>query len=1138
MLQVPLPTWAEHAMISGDARSATSARFEAPMRWGIEGVSASDEVFVLPVGTVTFLLTDVAGSTRLWSSEPDDVMRAAIVRHYEILTAAVDAHDGVRPQEQGEGDSIVAAFARPTDALAAAAVAQAALAAEAWMTSESLRVRMAIHTGEAHLRDDANYAGQAIIRAARLRNIGHGGQVLVSGTTRDLAVDQSADRFEFRSLGDRQLRDLERPEHVWQLVVPGLDDQFGELVGVESVQNSLPVSLSPFIGRGPAIVELTALVRAERLVTVTGTGGAGKTRLAQQVGAELLGDFPRGVWWVDLAPLDAGGVESAVRAAFGISEAAQTTLDEAVRRLLGDGQCLLIVDNCEHLTAVVAELVDRLLRQAPTLRVLATSRVMLDVPGEHAWRVPPMALPDRSAQPSIESLSGCESVRLFCDRARRARPNFELTASNGPEVSEICHRLGGIPLAIELAAARTRMLDPRRILAGLDDAFRLLSGGSKAVLPRQQTLDASIAWSYNLLSVTEQALLRRLSVFVDGWTLDAAEAVCPDPDDSVLADLDVFDALDRLVDHSLVSATDTRFGPRFTFLETVRQYAARQLAMDPAERSSAIDRHATHFTDWMVSLGGDLAGEGFEQSEGSLVSDQANVAAALAYEATIDPDRAGDALWALHPVLPHLAWSSYGLLATIDRLDTSISPERRWKALFARSAVLDHVGHAEAAIATSAAMNDAAAEVDDPVGMALARLLTLGYEASLGAAIDADAWQAPIAVLADRAPEYAASWWGGFALFAAQHGRIDLADVAIAAMGDDRAHPAGLGARLVGEGYVSFFRGETVRAVEVLQRAIEAPFVSPNTRGAAAGALMQSAADLGLDLAGDLEPTMRFACEVEGNRIAGIAADNVLAISSLVRGETDEAAARYAAMLEALPGVLGTIYFVHEIYVLVAAGYDAFEDYLITQGDPMVTACIHRCRAEQHLRRGDIVGALNEAHHALRIERVEGLDRCQMFTLECIARVLGAAGRNDEAARILGACRTARAKHHHVRMPSLQSLIDAAEDRDRHVLGDDAHAAATADGATLDLEAATIYATRLRVPRNAASAGWEALTPAEARVAELVAESLTNSEVARELLMGVETVKTHLSRVFAKVGVANRKELIVAASRRAAEGHR
>ena len=267
-------------MRGDDVRSGRSS-LSGPVRWGVDGVTSPQQAFVLPVGTVTFLLTDVAGSTRMWESEDDDAMRTAIVRHYEILSEIVNAHGGVRPQEQGEGDSIVAAFARPSDALAAAAVAQAALGAEEWPTGAPIRVRMAIHTGEAHLRDDTNYAGQAIIRTARLRAVGHGGQVLVSGATRDLAVDQLGDRFDLRFLGEHRLRDLGRPEHVWQLVVPGGVDEFEPLATLDAVPNSLPVSLSPFIGREAEVAELAALVAAERLVTATGTGGAGKTRLAQ-----------------------------------------------------------------------------------------------------------------------------------------------------------------------------------------------------------------------------------------------------------------------------------------------------------------------------------------------------------------------------------------------------------------------------------------------------------------------------------------------------------------------------------------------------------------------------------------------------------------------------------------------------------------------------------------------------------------------------------------------------------------------------------------------------------------------------------------------------------------------------------------
>lgn len=1113
----------------------------APLRWGPGGMSSPEEAFVLPVGTLTFLLTDVAGSTRLWEGEPDEAMRAAIVRHYEILSETVDAHGGVRPQEQGEGDSVVAAFARPSDALAAATAAQTALAREAWPTQEPLRVRMAIHTGEAHLRDDANYAGQAIIRTARLRNIGHGGQVLVSGATRDLAVDQSGTRFDLRSLGEHRLRDLGRPEHVWQLVVPGTPDEFDALVTLDSVPNSLPVSVSPFIGREPEIDELARLVLAERLVTATGTGGAGKTRLAQQVGAAVLDEFPIGVWWVDLAPLDADGVEPAIRAAFGISEEAQTALEEAVRRRLGEESCLLIVDNCEHVTEVVAPLLDRLLRHAPNLHVLATSRVMLDLPGEHAWRVPALSLPDPTAPTTVEALSQFDAVRLFCDRARRARPNFELSMANGPTVAELCHRLGGIPLAIELAAARVRLLDPRRILEGLDDAFRILAGGSKAVMPRQQTLEASIAWSHQLLSATEQTLLRRLSVFVDGWTLDAAEAICPDPaPGGDLDELAVFDALDRLVDHSLVHTTDTPIGLRFGMLETIRQFASRRLAADEGERSATIRRHSDHFLDWTTELGPALLGDVEAATLDGIAPERANILAAT--EVTIgkgESTRACHSLAALAPVLELPVWvpSSAKVLAQLDRLATTTADEDRWKVHFVRQKMFALRGNPFGEIETLEEMRRSAEQVDQPVGVALSQAITLSIFATAGAPVLDE-----LRTVIDDLEVHDQGWSGMqrlvLAVVGAYQGRLVLADDALARTHPEYRNPIHRCGIALASAMVAFSRGEPLVSRAAAASALDSGYLFVSSTNVAGAFLAFAGADLGIDLTAVTEARLRRSHEVDGNVLGGVTADGLRALHHLL-GDDLVAADRYlrrATDAAASIGLNGG--WPNERYALVAAGAGDYDDVLSQDGGPTTTASNHRARAEQHLQRGDVGRALEEADAALVIGIEERGYRNLVTTLDCISRVFTASGRHSEAARLLGACDAFRAARSAVRLPCLQRLSDAAAAESRGALGDDGFDRALAEGATLSLDAAADYARRLRSPQTAATVGWDALTPTEAQVAELVAEGLTNPQVARELLMGVETVKTHLSRVFDKVGVANRKELIVAASRRAAERHR
>ncbi len=538
---------------------------QASLSWSDPSVTGALDpgAFSLPIGTVTFLLTDIEDSTRHWQRSAES-MGAAVARVYALLDDAVSAHGGVRPVEQGEGDSVVAAFSRASDALLAARAAQVALHAEPWPTVEPVRVRMAVHTGDATLRDEGNYMGQTIIRTARLRAIAHGGQVVLSAVTRDLTIDQLGSEIELVSLGTHRLKDLARPEDVWQLADAHLPSEFPPLRSLDSVPNNLPVQLSTFVGRLDEIATVATLVRGNRLVTITGTGGAGKTRLSQQVAAEVSELFSDGAWWVELVDSSEGlAVPMAIAAAIGGRIPSGVTPGSALAATIADRRMLLVLDNCEHVIADIAQLVDELLRACPKLSVLATSRIGLDVPGELTWRIPALSLPPTETRFPIGVLGQFDAVRLFVERAKRVRPNFVLDDANGPAIAEICQRLDGIPLALELAAARCRSLSPAQISDGLNDSLRLLTGGARTVLPRQQTLEASIDWSYSLLTDADRALLRRLSVFVGGFDLTAAEAVASDrePEPGALTSLDVLDGLDRLVEQSLVTVDDDSPGP-------------------------------------------------------------------------------------------------------------------------------------------------------------------------------------------------------------------------------------------------------------------------------------------------------------------------------------------------------------------------------------------------------------------------------------------------------------------------------------------------------------------------------------------------------------------------------------------------
>jgi predicted ATPase/class 3 adenylate cyclase len=549
----------------------------------------------LPSGTLTYLLTDVEASTELWEHEPD-AMRDALTRHDALIEAEVERHRGTVVRPRGEGDSRFAVFPRATDAVTAACSIQIGLQIEPWRTSRPLRVRMALHTGEADVRD-GDYYGSAVNRCARLRALAHGSQVLLSATTARLAQEGMTGESGLRDLGLHHLKDLHQPEQVFQLTHPALPSDFPALRSLESLPNNLPVQLTSFIGREKEMAEVKRHLAGARLLTLTGSGGAGKTRLALQVAADVLETYPEGTWLVELASVTDGAfVPQAVASALGVTETQGNSLTATLLSLLAGKRMLLLLDNCEHLIQPCAELVETMLRACPKLKVLATSREALAIAGEIAWLVPSLALTDKAGLEApgadVKALvAQSEAVRLFIDRAVAAQPSFALTDRNAASVAQICRRLDGIPLAIELAAARVKALSAEQIGARLDDRFRFLTGGSRTALPRQQTLQALIDWSHSLLTDPERLLLRRLSVFLGGWTLAAAEAVC---EGDGLEASQVLDLLSQLLNKSLVAVEDLEGEIRYRLLETIRQYARGKL-FDSEETPRVADRHLDYF---------------------------------------------------------------------------------------------------------------------------------------------------------------------------------------------------------------------------------------------------------------------------------------------------------------------------------------------------------------------------------------------------------------------------------------------------------------------------------------------------------------------------------------------------------------
>ena len=580
-----------------------------------------------PTGTVTFLFTDIEGSTKLWERHPT-AMSPARARHDVFLRDAIETSGGYVFKTVGDG--FCAAFLTAPEALQAAHAAQIALANEIWETETAIRVRMALHTGAAEERD-GDYFGPPLNRVARLMAAGHGGQLLLSAATQELTRDALPASASLLGLGSHRLRDLGRPETVFQLLHPSLPAEFPPLNSLDNpdLPNNLPQQVTSFIGREAQVAEIKALLGKTRLLTLTGAGGSGKSRLSLQVAADLLDGEGDGVWLVELAALsDSALVPQAVADVLGVKEQAGKTIGQSLVEWLKPKRLLLVLDNCEHLVAACASLTADLMRNCPHVHILASSREPLNVAGEQTYRVPSLSLPDPKQAQTVESVSQFEAVRLFIERAQAVQPSFAVTNGNVPALAQVCFRLDGIPLAIELAAARMRSLSTEEINARLDNRFRLLTGGSRVALPHQQTLRALIDWSYDLLTETEKVLLSRLSVFAGGWTLAAAEGVCAG---EPVEDFEVLDLLTALVDKSLVVAETEEDATRYRLLETLRQYAGDRLA-ESGEAEAVRGRSASWFLAFSEEAEPQLAGPEQGAWLSRLEAEHDNLRASLAWE--------------------------------------------------------------------------------------------------------------------------------------------------------------------------------------------------------------------------------------------------------------------------------------------------------------------------------------------------------------------------------------------------------------------------------------------------------------------------------------------------------------------------
>lgn len=591
----------------------------------------------LPTGTVTLLFTDIEGSTKLLQQLGERYARI-LAAHHEILRACFEKHHGRIVDTQG--DSFFVCFARAMDAVNAAVDAQRALHTHAWDETIRVRVRMGLHTGEPTRAED-KYVGLDVHRAARIGAAGYGGQILLSETTHALVKNALPQDVTARDLGEHRLKDLRALKRLYQLVIPELLSDFPPLKTLDARPNNLPAQLSSFVGRERELDELASILQTTRLLTLSGAGGAGKTRLSIQLAEKMLDAFPDGVWFIELARVsDAALIPQTIATALGVRDEAGN-LAQTLTNYLERKTLLLVFDNCEHLIDAAAQHAENFLRAAPNLKIVATSREALNLAGEHIFHVPSLPLPDTKRSLSPDELSQSDATRLFTERATAANNHFRVTEQNAPLIAQICRRLDGIPLALELAAARVTALSVEQIAARLDDVFRLLTGGSRTAMPRQQTLAAAIDWSYNLLSNPERALLSRLSVFAGGWTLDAAEQICAS---AGLEQLDILDLLTQLVNKSLVIAEyGTDGATRYRFLETIRQFA--RYCLYKAEAVELVsDRQLEFFGAFAETARAQLRGPEQITWLERLDAEHDNLRAALLWALSDNPTRAAQAL--------------------------------------------------------------------------------------------------------------------------------------------------------------------------------------------------------------------------------------------------------------------------------------------------------------------------------------------------------------------------------------------------------------------------------------------------------------------------------------------------------------
>ncbi len=683
------------------------------------------EPLATPRGTVTFLFSDIEGSTLLLQ-KLGDAYNGILSEQRRLLRDAFGRWEGTEVDTAGDGFFVV--FESAKSAVAASIAAQQMVAAHTWPENAAVRIRIGLHTGES-TSTGTGYVGLDVHRAARICSAGYGGQVLLSQTTRELVVNDLPTGVALRDLGEHRLKDLLNPEHIYQLVIPELQDDFPLLKTLSARPNNLPAQTSEILGREKDVEALKQLLLRNdvRLVTLTGPGGTGKTRLSLHIGASLIDEFNDGVFLVPLAPtVDPALLPSSIATALGIPEDTSKSVIDSLKQRLREKNLLLMLDNFEQVVDAAPFVAD-LMRTCPRLKILVTSRIVLHLTGEREYPVQPLSLPDLNRLPSVEILSQFASVSLFIQRAMAVKPDFVVNNENAPAVAEICFRLDGLPLAIELAAARIKLFSPQALLARLGSRLEFLKGGARDLPARHQTLRQAVGWSYDLLNESEKALFRRLAVFVSGCTLDAAEAVCRKKED-----LDVLDGIAALVDKSLLRQVDRSEGePRFIMLETIREYGLECLTAS-GEADATRRAHAEHFLSLAETAEPKLTGPDQKIWLDHLEADIENFRYAMSWaesnrEAEIGL-RFGGALWRFWVVRGHMIEGQHRLKSLLSLPGAEARTKPRAKALHGIATIMHELSDYVSARACIEESLSIYREIDDTKGIA-AELNNLGWVA-------------------------------------------------------------------------------------------------------------------------------------------------------------------------------------------------------------------------------------------------------------------------------------------------------------------------------------------------------------------------------------------------------------------------